>query len=63
MSTNLFSMIQQRQTPNLAIPEIEGVSDSDITDPKQMVRKYIDEISYDVITSNTTVRSMDYNIE
>ena len=28
-----------------------------------MVRKYIDEISYDVVTSNTTVRSMDYNIE
>ena len=56
-------MIQQRSTPNLAIPEITGYSDSDITDPEQMVRRYIDEISYDVIHSNTSIKSMDYNIE
>lgn len=28
-----------------------------------MVRKYIDEISYDVIQSNFSIKSMDYNIE
>ena len=63
LSKTLFSMIQQRSTPNLAISEYTGLSDSDITDTSKMVRKYIDEISYDVVTSHTTVRSMDYNIE
>jgi hypothetical protein len=55
-------MISQRSSPNLAIDNYSGISDSNITNPDKMVRKYIDEISYSVMSSNNTVKAADYNV-